>query len=278
MASPDLTLMAVHAHPDDEVMSTGGILHKYAAQGIRTVLVTCTNGEFGDGPGGLKPDQPGHDPELVRETRRRELEESCRILGVGRTELLGYHDSGMAEWNRVGTPGSFAGSDLAEEVARLRSLIERYRPQVLVTYDEDGGYGHPDHIRTHQVAREAALASGIPSKLYYSAFPKSLASRVVAQMKALGIDPWELGDLDFDPDDPPFGVDDALVTTKVDVLADVEAKLAAIRAHASQSDNAFFAKLSDQVAPLVMGEEYFIRAEDGTGAPLPETDLFAGLR
>ncbi|HUY09276.1 MAG TPA: PIG-L family deacetylase [Candidatus Dormibacteraeota bacterium] len=278
MTSDPLTLMAVHAHPDDEATSTGGVLHKYGGEGIRTVLVTCTGGEFGDGPGGLKPDQPGHDPEAVKRTRRLELEAACRDLGVSHLELLGYHDSGMADWDRAGTSGSFAGSDLDEEVGRLARLIEQYHPQVVITYGEDGGYGHPDHIRTHQVARGAVLATGVPNKLYYTVFPKSLARRVLAQMKEMGIDPWEMGEIDFDPDDPPFGVADDLITTVVEVMADVSAKLAAVRAHSSQMDNAFFAGLPDQVAPLIMGHEYYIRALDDTAAPLPEADLFAGLR
>jgi LmbE family N-acetylglucosaminyl deacetylase len=278
MAEDPLTLMAVHAHPDDEAASTGGILHKYAAEGIRTVLVTCTGGELGDGPGGLKPDQPGHDPGSVRVVRRAELERACRELGVEHLELLGYRDSGMADWDRSAAEGSFAGSDLEQEVGRLAELIERYRPQVVVTYDQDGGYGHPDHIRTHQVTQGATIRTGIPSKLYYTVFPKSLARRVLTQMKQAGIDPWDLGEIEFDPDNPPFGVPDELITTVIDVLLDVPAKLAAIRAHASQMDNAFFAGLPDQVAPLVLGQEYYIRAIDRTGSPVPEDDLFAGLR
>jgi len=278
MPDQPLTMMAVHAHPDDEAVATGGVLHRYAGEGIRTILVTCTDGEFGDGPGGVKPDQPGHDPEAVKRIRALELQASCRELAISRLELLGYHDSGMAEWDRAGTSGSFVSSDLDEEVARLARLIEKYRPQVVISYAEDGGYGHPDHIRTHQVARGAVLATGIPNKLYYTVFPKSLASRVLAQMKEMGIDPWEMGEIDFDPEDPPFGVADELITTVVDVLADVPAKLAAVRAHASQMDNAFFATLPDQVAPLIMGHEYFIRAVDNTAAALPEADLFAGLR
>lgn len=278
MVEDPLTLMAVHAHPDDEAAATGGVLHKYAGQGIRTVLVTCTGGEFGDGPNGVKPDQPGHDPEAVRRTRRVELDNSCRELAIWKLELLGYHDSGMAEWDREGTLGSFAGSDLAVEVEQLVRLIEKYRPQVMVTYGEDGGYGHPDHVRAHQVAKGAFVASGVPNKLYYTAFPRSLARRVLAQMKEAGIDPWDLGERDFDPDNPPFGVDDKLITTAVDVMADVSAKLAAVRAHASQMDNAFFADLPDQVAPMIMGHEYYIRASDTSRAPLPEDDLFAGLR
>ncbi len=278
MASIQLVLMAVHAHPDDEAASTGGILHKYAAQGVETVLVTCTGGELGDGPGGLKPDQPGHDPEAVRKVRRGELEASSRELGIGHLELLGYRDSGMADWGKSASQETFAGSELAPEIDRLAELIERYRPQVVVTYDQDGGYGHPDHIRTHEVARAATMRTGIPRKLYYTAFPKSLARRVLEQMKEAGIDPWDMGEMEFDPDDPPFGVADDLITTVVDVNPDVPAKLAAVRSHSSQMDNAFFASLPDNVAPLVMGHEYFIRALDDTEAPLPEDDLFAGLR
>jgi LmbE family N-acetylglucosaminyl deacetylase len=272
-----LTLMAVHAHPDDEAVSTGGILHKYSGMGVRTVLVTCTGGEFGDGDGGVKPGQPGHEPEAVKRIRRLELEASCRQLRVSHLELLGYHDSGMVEWDRAGTPGSFAGSALSEEVDRLSRLIERYRPEVVVTYAEDGGYGHPDHIRTHEVTRGAVLATGIPNKLYYTVFPKSLAARVLRQMKQMGIDPWEVGELDFDPDDPPFGVADDLITSTIDVTEDVTAKLAAVRAHSSQMDNAFFANLPSRVAPLILGHEHYIRSIDSTGATLPESDLFARL-
>ena len=277
MSTKPLTLMAVHAHPDDEATSTGGVLHKYSGESIRTVLVTCTDGDLGDGPGGLKPDQLGHDPEAVKRTRHAELEASCRELRVWKLELLGYRDSGMAEWDKAAA-GTFASSDLDEEITRLSTLIDEYCPQVVVTYGEDGGYGHPDHIRTHQVARGAVLASGSVSKLYYTVFPKSLARRVLAQMKEAGIDPWDLGEIDFDPDNPPFGVADDLITTIVDVMADVPAKLAAVRAHSSQMDNAFFARLPDQVAPMIMGHEHYIRAIDQSGSPLPETDLFAGLR
>ncbi len=278
VSSVQLTLMAVHAHPDDEAASTGGVLHKYAAEGLQTVLVTCTGGELGDGPAGIKPGQPGHDPDAVRVVRRGELERACRELEVTHLELLGYRDSGMADWGQDASEATFAGSELEPEVARLSALIEKYRPQVVVTYDQDGGYGHPDHIRTHQVAKAATLQTGIPSKLYYTVFPKSLARRVLAQMKEAGIDPWDLGETEFDPDNPPFGVPDDLITTMVDVNEHVAAKLGAVRCHSSQMDNSFFAELPDRVAPMILGTEYFIRALDRTGASKPESDLFAGLR
>src|SRR4051794_29397773 len=97
-----LTLMAVHAHPDDECSSTGGVLAKYAAEGVRTIVVTCTNGELGDGPGGIKPGDAGHDTEAVAATRRGELRKACELLGVTKVELLGYHDFGMGGWDYKG--------------------------------------------------------------------------------------------------------------------------------------------------------------------------------
>src|ERR1700722_19521818 len=107
MVDPALTLMAVHAHPDDEATGTGGLLAKCAAEGIRTVLVTCTDGECGDGPGGVKPGEPGHDPAAVAAVRKTELEASCRVLKISDLEMLGYADSGMMGWPQNEAPGSF---------------------------------------------------------------------------------------------------------------------------------------------------------------------------
>jgi LmbE family N-acetylglucosaminyl deacetylase len=278
MSNRDLTLMAVHAHPDDEAMSTGGILHRYGLEGVRTVLVTCTGGELGDGPGGVKPDQPGHDEVAVREMRKRELAASGKALGVSHLELLGYLDSGMEGWAQNGRPSSLSGTPLAEEVAKLESLIERYQPQVVVTYDERGGYAHPDHIRAHDLARAATLESGVPAKLYYTALPKSLVRTAMAAAAAAGLKREDLPDFDFDPEDPPFGVEDDLITTVVDVSADLPAKMESLRCHASQMDNAFMLNLPDVVVGAFMGREHFIRAFDRNQGPLPETDLFAGLR
>ena len=139
----DLTLMAVHAHPDDEASSTGGVLATYGEQGIRTVVVTCTNGEFGDAPGGVKPGQDGHDEQAVAELRLAELRESCKILGVTDLEPLGYHDSGMPDWDYKDRPGAFCNIPTAEVAARIGALMERYRPQVVVTYDAAGPTSTP---------------------------------------------------------------------------------------------------------------------------------------
>ena len=165
--------MAVHAHPDDEAIGTGGILARYAAEGVRTVLVTCTNGELGDAPGGLKPDDPGHDERVVVPLRRRELEASCEILGVSQLELLGYHDSGMEGWPQNDVPDSFWHTPVEDAARRLADLMRTYEPQVVVTYDENGFYGHPDHIQANRVTRAALAECGIPAKLYYTAVARS---------------------------------------------------------------------------------------------------------
>jgi len=165
--------MAVHAHPDDESSSTGGVLAKYSEEGIRTVVVTCTNGELGDGPGGVKPGEEGHDDAAVARVRLAELDEACEILGVDHVELLGYRDSGMHGWDGNGRPDAFCNIPLDQSAVLLAEIIDRYRPSVIVTYAENGGYGHPDHVQTHRVTLAAIERSGWPAKLYYTARPRS---------------------------------------------------------------------------------------------------------
>src|SRR5258708_10416395 len=123
-----LTVMAVHAHPDDEASSTGGVLAKYADEGVRTVVVTCTNGEFGDSPGGVKPGQDGHDEQAVAQIRLAELRESCKHLAVADLELLGYHDSGMPDWEYKNPPDAFCNLPDTEEADRLCAPSGQYRP------------------------------------------------------------------------------------------------------------------------------------------------------
>src|ERR1700689_5234714 len=130
MPERPLTLMAVHAHPDDEASSTGGILARYPAEGIKTVLVTCTNGELGDAPGGIKPGEPGHDEAVVVPRRRHELEASCEVLGVTNLELLGYHDSWMEGWAQNDAPDSFWRAPVAAAGSRLAALLRTFEPQV----------------------------------------------------------------------------------------------------------------------------------------------------
>jgi LmbE family N-acetylglucosaminyl deacetylase len=181
--SQTLTMMAVHAHPDDEASSTGGVLATYSAQGIRTVVVTCTNGEFGDAPGGIKPGAEGHDEQAVAQQRLAELRKSCEILGVSNLELLGYHDSGMPDWDYKDRADAFCNVPEAVVAGRISQLIEQYQPQVLVTYDDQGPYQHPDHVHASRSAQAAFAKSGIAAKLYLTAMP-DLANAACAERLA----------------------------------------------------------------------------------------------
>ncbi|MBT2214139.1 MULTISPECIES: PIG-L family deacetylase [Actinomadura] len=267
----ELTLMAVHAHPDDEVLGTGGLLARCAAEGIRTVLVTCTNGEQGDDTGGAKPGDPGHDAAGVARRRLAELAESAAHLRIDEVELLGYRDSGMVGWDTNDDPAAFANIPLEESAGRLAELMERYRPQVVVTYDEDGGYGHPDHIQAHRITVAAAEKTGVPAKLYYTAMPRSGIKRMFEFVKEAGIE------IDFEPPED-FGTPDELITSVVDVSAHVEAKVKALQAHASQGENIFFLRMPEKVQATIFSSETFVRQWSRVEAPAHEDDLFAGLR
>jgi len=275
------TMMAVHAHPDDEASSTGGVLATYAGQGIRTVVVTCTNGEFGDARGGVKPGQDGHDEQAVARLRLAELRESCAILGVTDLELLGYHDSGMPEWDYKDRPDAFCNIPQAEVAGRISGLIERYRPQVLITYDDQGVYQHPDHLHASRCA-QAAFAdsqpgSGTPAKLYLSVIRGSNWRKVREALRELGEEVP-----DFESMDPEVmrrvQATEQRITTTVDIRPVLGRKRDALFAHGSQVSDSWFSKLPRDVAVDIFGYESFIRASDTTGAPLPEDDLFAGLR
>ena len=277
MTDRPLTLMAVHAHPDDEATSTGGVLARYAAEGIRTVLVTCTDGGCGDGPGGVKPGDPGHDPAAVTSMRRAELEASCGVLKTGDLEMLDYADSGMMGWPSNDAPGSFWRTPVAEGAARLAELMRHYRPDVVVTYDENGFYGHPDHIQAHRVTMAALELTDLSPKVYWTTMPHSTMRRFGEVMSEFQEDAPEP-----DPAEAAamaeIGLPDDEVTTWVDTTAFSGQKFDALAAHASQGENIFFLRLGKERFGELMGTETFVRVRDTTGAPLPENDLFAGLR
>ncbi len=272
-----LTLMAVHAHPDDEASSTGGVLARYADEGVRTVLITCTNGEFGDGPGGVKPGMDGHDEAAVAQTRLAELRESAKILGVTELETLGYHDSGMPEWDYKDLPDAFCNVPEAEVAARIGILIERYRPQVVITYDDKGAYQHPDHVHAAMAAAMAVTATGIPAKLYLTAMRRSDWRQVWEALRDQGVD---VPDVSSVSPEVQRQMDEAeeRITTTVDIQPVLERKRDALLAHVSQISESWFSKIPPEVAAEAFGRESFIRASDTTGAPVPEDDLFAGLR
>jgi LmbE family N-acetylglucosaminyl deacetylase len=272
-----LTLMAVHAHPDDEASSTGGVLAKYSDEGIRTVVVTCTNGEFGDTPDGVKPGEDGHQEQAVAEIRLAELREACKHLGVTDLELLGYHDSGMPDWEYKDRPDAFCNVPQDEVAGRIGALIERYRPQVVITYDDQGPYQHPDHVHASRCAQAAVAATGIPDKLYLTSMRRSDWRKLWDALREAGVE----------VPDPPQIDEQALrqmeeaerrITTNVDIRPVLERKRAALLAHASQIRDSWFSKIPPEVGEQVFGRESFTRVLDRTGTPVPEDDLFTGLR
>jgi LmbE family N-acetylglucosaminyl deacetylase len=276
MNQQPLTLMAVHAHPDDEASSTGGVLAAYSDQGVRTVLVTCTNGEFGDGPAGLKPGEDGHDTAEVAQTRLAELREAAKHLGVTDLELLGYHDSGMPEWEYRNSPDAFCNVPLENVIDRIATLIEKYRPQVVITYDPDGAYQHPDHVHAARAGIGAVEKTGIPAKLYLSAMRRSEWQKIFEALRAAGEDvpEWEMSD----EERRQIEESEARITTEIDIRPVLDRKRDALMAHASQITDSWFSKIPPDVVQSAFGREWFIRARNQTQAPVPETDLFAGLR
>jgi LmbE family N-acetylglucosaminyl deacetylase len=269
--------MAVAAHPDDESSATGGVLARYASEGVRTVVVTCTNGELGDGPQGVKPGEPGHDDAAVAALRLTELAEACRILGVSDLETLGYRDSGMADWQFRDHADAFCNVPLDTSVARLVELIEKYRPDVIICDDDQGGYNHPDHLRAHALTVAAFDQSGVAAKLYHPAFGRRTFEILQDAFTQLGVAlPFE-DELDDDALKQLDGVDER-ITTRVDTSSLVDQKRTALAAHASQIAESWFAQLPHEVFAAAFGVESFIRARSTVDAPVPEDDLFAGLR
>jgi N-acetyl-1-D-myo-inositol-2-amino-2-deoxy-alpha-D-glucopyranoside deacetylase len=265
------TLLLVHAHPDDESISTGGVMLKAKEHGHRVVLVTATRGELGEIH---NMDETEARPRLS-EVRTEELRAADEILGVDRQEFLGYRDSGMVDTPGNSDPRSFHQANLEEAAEKLAVFLREERPAVVVTYAEDGIYGHPDHIKTHHVTN-AALdileREGSPvRKLYYTAIPRSMMEAFVQQMpeearQAAGASMRIAG------------TPDELVTTKIDVHEYVERKRDAFRAHVSQNDpNSWFASMQDQVYELAFGTEYYQLARGELGSDAPEPDLFAGI-
>lgn len=273
------TLLAVHAHPDDECISTGGVLARYAEEGVRTVLITCTDGAVGE-----ISDPSLATPENLAEVRSRELDEATRLLNVSRLVKLGYRDSGMAGTADNANPASLNQTPFDEALERVVRVIREEQPQVLVTYDERGGYGHPDHIRAHQLAEAAFWAAGdatrfpssgvafAPSKLYYVAVSLSAMRAFGERLREAGVE----APFTEMRDDPPFGVPDEMITTTVDVSAYADLKRLALQAHRTQmGPNGWFMRLPPELWREAFGRESFERRA-GTGK-LPETDLFAGI-
>jgi LmbE family N-acetylglucosaminyl deacetylase len=272
-----LTLLVVHAHPDDEAIGTGGILAKYSAEGVRTVLVTCTDGACGDGPGGVKPGEEGHDPAAVIAVREEELRKSCEVLGVSHLELLGYRDSGMEGWPQNDAPNSFWRTPVEDGAAKVAALIDRYQPQVIVTYDENGFYGHPDHIQAHRITMAAVEQTGSDAKVYWTTVPRSMFAEFRKLMIELGAPDWD-EELPQEDGELTLGLPDEEISTWIDVSDFARQKYASLEAHASQGENIFFLQMGVDLFAQYMGGETFQRVRDTTGSAVPEDDLFADKR
>ena len=288
-------LLLVHAHPDDETIGSGATMAKYVANGDRVTLVTCTLGEEGEV---LVPELAhlaAANDDALGQHRITELGNAMASLGVTDWRLLGgpgaYRDSGM-----IGTPPNdrddcFWRADLLDAAKHLVAVIRDEQPHVLVTYDDFGGYGHPDHIQAHRVAMYAASLAAAPSfapelgqawtirKIYWTAFPRSVMKAGIESLQAMGED---TGFAAQDPDDLPFVCDDELVTTVIDGGEFVDRKMEALAAHATQisMDSGFFA-LSNNLGSQVMGIEYFRLVHGQAAGPFDadgrELDLFAGI-
>jgi len=299
----DHRLLLVHAHPDDETINQGATMARYVAEGRQVTLVTCTAGELGEI---LVPELEhlaADRDDLLGEHRRGELTDAMALLGVTDHRFLGgfgtYRDSGM-KWHEDGHAvaadetheNAFWYADLTEAADHLVAVIREVRPQVLVTYDQFGGYGHPDHIQAHRVAMYAAQLAAVPSyklelgepweiaKIYWGAMAESRMREGLRKLRAAG-DTTTFEGMDPDGPLPFFVVPDEYLSAVVDATEHVDTKMAALAAHRTQIsvDGPFFA-LSNNVGATAWGLEYFRLAKGSqgpTGEDGLETDLFAGL-
>lgn len=284
-------LLLVHAHPDDETINNGATMARYAAEGAHVTLVTCTLGEEGEvippALAHLAADRDGG----LGEYRIGELAAAMRELGVSDHRFLGgagrYRDSGMMGVEQNARPECFWQAEVDEAAALLVEILREVRPQVLVTYDPNGGYGHPDHIQAHRIAMRAAELAAEPAyrrdlgdphavdKIYWNCLPRGVVAEGLEQLRQAGV-PGPVPSLD----DLPGLVDDKDVTAVIDGSRFLDAKAAAMRAHATQitvtPDGAFFA-LSNGLSMPIVAHEFYRLAQGEPGEGIPEGDLFAGL-
>ena len=280
-------LLLVHAHPDDETINNGITMAKYVSEGAQVTLVTCTRGEEGEVLVPALANLASTADDKLGEHRVVELKNAMAALGVSDFRFLGepnkkWRDSGM-----MGTPPNertdvFWQADLDEAANYLVKIILEIKPQVMITYDEIGGYGHPDHIKAHLVAMRAAeLASKAGwciSKIYWNTMPRSVIQNGIDKMKEVGSDFFGAESAD----DLPFAKPDELVTSLVSAPEFVDKKMAAMKAHETQIsvDGPFFA-LSNNLGLSVWGDEYYTLVQGERSEPFDkegrELDLFSGV-
>ena len=270
----------VHAHPDDETINNGATMAQMVEDGVTVTLITCTRGEEGEV---LVPELShlaSSAEDKLGAHRVIELANAMKELGVKDHRFLGnYRDSGMMDTPQNQHPNCFWRADVDEAARKLALIIDEIRPQVMVTYDENGGYGHPDHIQTHRVAMRAAeLATWQIQKIYWNIMPKSVVQRGMDAMKDQGSEFFGAENVD----DLPFVKDDSFVSAVIHAPNQVDKKMAAMKAHATQIslDGPFFA-LSNNLGVQVFADEYYTLIKGEKAAPFNtdnlETNLFAGI-
>jgi N-acetyl-1-D-myo-inositol-2-amino-2-deoxy-alpha-D-glucopyranoside deacetylase len=272
-------LLLVHAHPDDESITTGATIARYAAEGAEVTVVTCTLGEEGE----IMPDLAeleglrAHTADQLGGYRITELMAACAALGVARHHFLGglgrWRDSGMAGTPSASHPRAFTGGRADEQAAQLADILDEVRPQVVVTYDAFGGYGHPDHIRAHEITMAAAPRAQSVERVFHTVAPRAAVRAGLAALR--DHDPiFDVPDDDQLPTTP-----DEEITTVLDVAAHLPAKVAALRAHATQlavlDDDVPYFALTNGIAQPILAKDCFVLVHgpgDGAGH-----DLFGGL-
>jgi len=282
-----LTFLAVHAHPDDEASSTGGLYRLLADQGVRTVLVCCTNGECGDALDGAKPDADHHDGDEVAAVRALELDRAVDVLGISRLVRLGYRDSGMIGWPQNEDPESFWATPVDVAAERLAAVLREERPQVIVTYNEFGFYGHPDHIQAHRITVAAIALLDYEPTLYFNTIPDSVMARYrerweqearerIAADAAKGI--AHEPEVPSGRDEIRMGTPDDQVGAAIDISHVTDAKFDALAAHQSQIADSFWMKMGREQFKQVMQTEWFVRVTNPRHLKGCVGDIFAGYR
>ena len=277
-------ILLVHAHPDDETINNGATMALYADRGAQVTLVTCTRGEEGEVLVPALSHLASSEQDQLGAHREIELADAMKSLGVLDHRFLGapstkFRDSGMMGTEPNNRPDVFWQADLDLAAMILVEVIEEIKPHILITYDEIGGYGHPDHIKAHLVAMRAAeLSDWQIQKIYWNTMPKSVLAEGISKMKEIGSDFFGAESVD----DLPFAKDDEFVTTLIDGSKYVDAKMAAMKAHETQIslDGPFFA-LSNNLGLQIWGDEYYTLVKGEKTGPFDdkgrETDLTSGI-
>ena len=279
-----IRILLVHAHPDDETINNGATMALYADRGAQVTLVTCTRGEEGEVLVPGLSHLASTEQDLLGSHRETELALAMKALGISDYRFLGapsakFRDSGMMGTEPNNRPDVFWQADLDTTAKILVEVIEEVKPHILITYDEIGGYGHPDHIQAHRVAMRASeLSTWQIQKIYWNTIPKSVIAQGMEKMKEIGSDFFGAESID----DIPFAKDDEFVTTLINGAAYVDSKMAAMKAHETQIalDGPFFA-LSNNLGMQIWGDEYYTLVKGVKSAPFDSTgreiDLTSGV-